>query len=375
MIKKLVAFLMIGGAAVFLCFAISGQDIANRDYISYWASGRLLLHHQNPYDPAALLAVEKSAGYSSQRAEMMRNLPVALWVAIPLGLFPARLGAALWSLAIVALLMASVRMLWTIHGRQPGRVHLLGYLFPPALATILAGQTSAFLLFGISAFLLLHKRRPFLAGAALAICAIKPHLFLPLAAVFLLWIFAERSYRVLAGAVASLAAMLLSCIVLRPSIWHDYRAMMGSENLSVPTLSSLFRLLIHPQWMWLQYVPMAVACWWAVSYFLSHREEWEWRTHGSLLLLVCILTAPYAWFTDEAVLLPAILAGIYASSGAALIGYEVVAGAALLEVLFGVPLFSSFYLWTPLAWMGWYLMAMARRHPAPVRDAIAAHSA
>jgi glycosyl transferase family 87 len=360
MIKKIIAMLMIGIAIAFLCFAISGEDIANRDYISYWSSGHLLLRHQNPYDPATLFAIQKSVGYTGNHAEMMRNVPIALWLAIPLGVLPARLGAVLWSLGIVALVMISVRLLWAMHGRPPDRVHLLGYLFAPVLATILAGQTSVFLLFGIAAFLRFHKTHRFLAGAALAICCIKPHLFLPFGAVFLLWVLMERSYRTFAGVLCSIAAMLVSSLALRPSIWHDYRTMLGHENLSIPTLSSVLRLAIHPQWMWLQYVPVGFAVCWAVSYFLGRRGEWDWRTHGSLLILTCIVTTPYAWFTDEAVLLPAILAGLYVSSSRAMIVYEVIAGAALLEVLWGLPLFSPFYLWTPLAWMAWYLSATGR---------------
>ena len=30
-------------------------------------------------------------------------------------------------------------------------------------------------------------------------------------------------------------------------------------------------------------------------------------THGSLVLLVSVLVAPYSWFTDEVILIPAML--------------------------------------------------------------------
>lgn len=350
--KKLIPILMLAAAAIFLGYALSGSDAANRDYVSYWASGRQLLHHQNPYDATALLAVERSAGFRGAHAEMMRNLPSALWIALPPALLPARLGAVLWSLGIVALLMASIRILWTLEGRPPNRLHLIGYLFPPALATILAGQSSAFLLFGICVFLAQHKARPFVAGAALALCTLKPHLFLPLAIVFLLWTWRTRCYRALAGAAAAFAVMAAGSLALRPSIWLDYHAMMGAENLTVPTLSGLLRAL-HPQWPWLQFVPAAIACIWAAQYFRS--REWDWRRDGSLLLLVCVLTAPYAWFTDEAVLLPAMLYAFYRASHRALLLYLVPCSLALVEVMTGVSLFSLAYVWTPLAWLGWYL--------------------
>jgi hypothetical protein len=266
----------------------------------------------------------------------------------------------LWSLGVVGMVMTSIRILWTMHGRPPGRLHLLGYLFPPVLATLLAGQTSAFLLLGICGFLRLHRTRPFLAGGALAVCAIKPHLFLPLLVVFLLWVAAEKAYRVLVGTVLFAAVTALLSIVLRPSIWLDYRSMMHADNLAVPTLSNLLRIAIHPQWGWLQFVPAAIACIWAVWFFRTRR--WDWMSDGSLLLLVCLLTAPYAWFTDEAVLLPAMLYAFYRASNRALFLYRVPCGIALIEVLAGVPLFSPFYLWTPLAWLAWYA-ANARLQP------------
>lgn len=36
---------------------------ATMDYISYWSAGKLLLHHSDPYSPAAVLAVEKPLGF------------------------------------------------------------------------------------------------------------------------------------------------------------------------------------------------------------------------------------------------------------------------------------------------------------------------
>jgi hypothetical protein len=360
MVKKGLAVLMLAAAALFLGYALSGSNAANRDSGCYWASGWLLLHHQNPYDVHALLQVERLAGYSGGRAAAMRNPPSALWMAIPLGFLPSRAAGILWSLGIVAMVMASVRILWIIHGRQPNRLHLMGYLFPPVLATILAGQTSAVMLLGICIFLWQHQARPMLAGAALAICSIKPHLFLPLAVVFLLWVAAEKAYRVLAGAVLALAAMSLAPLLLRPTLWIDYRSMMRAENLLVPTLSSLLGLA-HPQWPWLRFVPALVACVWAAWYFRT--RQWEWVRDGSLLLLVCLVTAPYAWFTDETVLLPAMLYAFYRASSRSLFLYMIPCGIALIEVLAGVPLLP-FYIWTPLAWLSWYA-ANARSHQKP----------
>jgi hypothetical protein len=110
---------------------------------------------------------------------------------------------------------------------------------------------------------------------------------------------------------------------------------------------------------WPQFVPAAVGCAWALWYFRTRRDRWSWADNGALLLLVSVLVAPYAWFTDEAVLLPAILLGLYRASDAdrSLLPFGLIAGIALIEVLAGVSLTSGFYLWTTPAWLAWYLFA------------------
>jgi hypothetical protein len=84
---------------------------------------------------------------------------------------------------------------------------------------------------------------------------------------------------------------------------------------------------------------------------------------GLLLLLVSVLCAPYAWFSDEAVLLPAVLAGIYRAddSGRSLLPFGFIAGVALIEVFAEIPMTSLFYLWTVPAWLAWYLYATGNK--------------
>jgi uncharacterized membrane protein len=108
-------------------------------------------------------------------------------------------------------------------------LHLLGYLFAPVLACLMAGQTAAFLLVGVTAFLYLRRGRPIAAGAALAVCAIKPHLFGPFLVCILLWTIARREWRVPAG-----FALTVSCAsVLRTlSLPRDARAPTGPERVA-----------------------------------------------------------------------------------------------------------------------------------------------
>ena len=61
------------------------------------------------------------------------------------------------------------------------------------------GEIVAFALFGMVTFLLLYKERLFVAGVALSICAIKPHLLLLFGVALLLWILFQKQTRVALG--------------------------------------------------------------------------------------------------------------------------------------------------------------------------------
>jgi hypothetical protein len=298
----------------------------------------------------------------------MRNPPYAFFLALPLGFIGQRSGAIVWSLAIVAALMVSIRLIRKIHGKGKDGLYLLGYCFPPAVACLLGGQIATFMLLGLVLFLHFRERRPYIAGAALLLCALKPHLFIPFGVVLLFWIVTRRQYRIVAGLIAALAAALIVGFYLDPHGWNHYFAMMRSQDLKnefIPTVSFFFRMAIHRDAGWLQFAPALVATVWALWYFVRNRESWSWEDQGSLLLLVSVTVAPYAWFTDEAVLLPSILAGLFFISdhGRSLLPFYIVAGIAFLEVLCGVITNSGLYAWTAPAWLFWYSFSTRTASP------------
>jgi hypothetical protein len=138
-----VCTLALAGTYLGMCaLLLTGNGPGGRDLVSYWAAGHKLAK-QNPYDSEALLRIERSVGLEPDLHEViMRNPPSALLLVLPLSLFGVKTGALAWSLLLLACLLASVRMLWIMHGRPKDRFHWVGYTFGPALACILAGQTA-----------------------------------------------------------------------------------------------------------------------------------------------------------------------------------------------------------------------------------------
>lgn len=379
-LRKLAAAAILAVGVGILAFVMHDTENAgNKDFISYWAAGQLLIHHANPYDSAAVLRVEKAAGFHAEKPLIMRNPPYALVLTLPLGLVGAKTGAVIWSLLLVASIGLSVRLIWAIYGYPPDRLHLFGYMFAPTLSCLRLGQTTAFILLGLVLFLWWYKRRPLLAGACLAMLAFKPHLFLPFGLVMLVWIVASRSYRVLLGAIMALAAMLALPFWLDHGLWSHYLPVLkdaGADSQFLPTVSALVRLVVPPHEAWVQFVPAVLGCIWALRFFHRYAKEWDWNQHGPALLVLSVLVAPYSWLADEIIVMPALLQAVFGCvvGNRSFMGFVFLNGVALAAMLFfAVPEHSGFYFWTPVAWAAWYAWIVSRSGVRPwARTTIAA---
>ena len=233
---------------------VAGKLAANRDFLSYWATGLQLVHHHNPYDRDAIWAIEHSAGLDPRTVLIMRNPPWALPLAYPLGLLGLRFAGILWSLLLLTCLLVSIRILHKLHGSPPTRIHWLGFAFTPAIICFTMGQTTLLALLGLVLFLRFHRCHPFNAGAALWLCALKPHLFLPFAAVLAAWIVLTRAWKLLAGFAVALAFTSALATLIDPSSWTDYARLMRSpsvENQFIPCLAGALRHWLRPHSVWI----------------------------------------------------------------------------------------------------------------------------
>jgi len=345
------------------------------DFASYWATGQQLAHHANPYDAGVMGDLERSAGYTGTGSYYMRNPPWALPLVLPLGYVSARIAVLPWSLLMFGLLLLSVHLLQPVLGLSGWQLRLLGCAFPPALQCVVVGQTSLFVLLGLVLFLRLHRTNPFWAGAALWLCTLKPHLFLPFALILLLWIVLTRSYRILLGAAA---AAVVSCVIALSidhaafsQYWHWAQAS-GISEQPVPCFGVWLRRIIDPGAQWLVFVPATLACLWALSYFWPRRNSWDWIEHGSPLILVSLVAAPYCFLFDQSLALPALL---YAASRTSS-RRAIAALAALCLLVEIVPWFhfgprTGFYswLWQAPAWLAWYIFTRRSSLPSQARSA------
>lgn len=359
----LVTGLGLAVTALFLCvLPLTAHMAGSRDFVSYWATGRQLVQHANPYDREAIMRTEHAAGLDKNAVLLMRNPPWALPLAYPLGFIGLKTAAILWSLVLLACLITSVRLIQTLHNLPHSQIHWLGFSFPPALICLIMGQTSLFSLLGLVLFLRLHRTHPFAAGVSLWLCALKPHLFLPFGVVLLGWIFVGRSYKLLAGAATALGTSCAAAYCIDPSAWPRYLEMMRApeiDNQFIPCLSDALRLWFRPEAIWLQYLPALLCCIWALRYFWRRREIWNWTEHGGPLVLSSLLFAPYCWLYDQGLALPALLHRAYLSRSGIPVVFIALAALLIDFELCRFRLSSAFYLWTAPAWLALYLMTCA----------------
>lgn len=364
---RMVAVALIIAAGACYIVGIESVEFTNekatqRDFIEYWAIGQQLVHHANPYDVAAIVQLERSVGLGENQPRVSFSPPTAFVLMLPLGLASPKTGLIAWSLILLGCLSVAIWLLWRLNGRPASRIHLFGYLFAPAIACMMSGQLSIFLLLGVVLFLCFYRSHPALAGAALLPCALKPHLFLVFGCVLLAWSVYRRNFRVLAGFLAALAASCAIPLVFDAQVWRQYFAMMrksGVLQMFIPTFGDALRFLVDRNATVLQFVPLMLGLGWALWYFWTRRDGWSWTSQGLLLLLVSDACAPYGAFTDECILLPLVLAGLYraAESKRSSIPLWLANGAALVELFAKVNIISPYYLWSVPAWLAWYFYA------------------
>jgi hypothetical protein len=293
----------------------------------------------------------------------MRNTPWSLPLALPFGYIGAQAAALPWSLVLLGLLVASVRLVRSLFGSAGSHLDWLGYCFPPALFCIMLGQTSIFLLLGLALFLRLYKTHPFAAGAALWFCSLKPHLFLPFGVVLLVWIVVSRNYRVLYGAIAGMAAGAIVTACIDPDFMAQYAHYMRTSVVIhefTPCIGDVLRDWINPASGWIAFTPSLLGCIWGLVYFWPRRHTWDWFENGSLVMLVSLFVAPYGWVFDQSLAIPAVL--FAASRNPSRILLSILALIYILieiEIVSPVDLRSPAYLWTAPAWLVWFLFARA----------------
>jgi glycosyl transferase family 87 len=345
------------------------------DFIEYWAATRLLLSGGNPYSPAELLATQQPLGWSQPEPLMMWNPPWTLSFTLPFGFVDYQTAQFAWFLAHTLILFVGAQVLWRIYGGslRRSRYPVVAVVsFAPTYFALLLGQIGPLILLGLIGFIVSMKNKTWsVAGASLAIAAVKPHLLYLLWLALLLWTIKYKSWKLAAGFILTGIIAALLPLFWDREVYIQYFALFESGGVTrpldwaTPSLGTAIGELFAIADAWMRWLPSMGGAMWLFWYWARHAEAWDWRFELPLILLVSVVTASFVWTFDHVVLLPAVIQGSVWTSQrgtgterATLVGAHI--GLAVILLVCKIFVRNDFwYFWAAPAYLLLYLYARA----------------
>jgi alpha-1,2-mannosyltransferase len=304
------------------------------DFLQEWIGGYLVRSGQAArlYDGPYVRALEHDAGlvgfdWSGQRYLPMVYPPFYYALVSPLSLLPLGAAGVVWA-ALMILFLAATQVLLARGLEGPGGrsawLWPCAILFAPLVQNLTSGQKGTVLLLLFAATYVLFRRgRPFWAGVVFGLLAFKPQLTLVIGAAML----AKGRWRFVAGAAATVAALVLASLATGADACRDYLAFSaraadylrtaGYELAESHSWYGFFHLLLGGASDAAIRVAAAVAVaatLAAVAWLLWGRLETcsgRFAVQYSGLMIATLLVSPHLFTYDLTVLvLPAMLVGL-----------------------------------------------------------------
>lgn len=224
----------------------------------------------------------------------------------PITVLPYVPAGWLWATITVAIYLWAIWIAW-----RPARAFLQDRVFvaasalafPPACLLAMFGQTTVVPLFAFAAgWLALESDRPFVAGLALGLLAVKPQLGLVLAPVALV----AAEWRLIGGVIASVAVQFASALAwFGPSVFRDYArtlrrlpasaALLEPDAYKMHSIAAVTKLLPHAA---------AFVAWAGLTLLIVIATTAIWRRYRSprvrcgILVLGSVLVSPHTAIYD-----------------------------------------------------------------------------
>jgi hypothetical protein len=332
------------------------------DYYPFWAGGReVVLNRQNPYD-AAVMQRNQEAIYGrpalpEENQHGYAYPAYAPFVVFPFLLLPFPLSASLWIALQQGLVIATVILTTRTMGWQVGHWHLLvlcltAMAYRYTMVTLVLGQTSIWVLFGLAlALWAAHRKQGILAGLALAIASVKPQLVVLPALALLVSLPSRQRNRVLLTLAGTMVALLAGSWLFAGNWITDYlqqlQAYQGYSTTGFP-VAALAEIWLPPA---ASQMVNAIAIALLLGFFAV--VLWRWRGRGQTLLPVALavvvgqLVVPQTGsYNLVTLLLPAVVALYYLGTSPANGRSAAFAGRALV--------------WADLLIVPWLLLPVVR---------------
>jgi hypothetical protein len=347
-----------------------------KDFTEYWSAARVLAAGGDPYNGAELLPVQREALNKPdlKQAVSLWTPPWTLPLYAPLGWLPYTAARWVWLFVQLALVFASVELLWRTYG-GPAKLwfvpHLVAFAFAPTFWMAHYGQNTGLLLLGLSGFLFFRTSRPMLAGGFAALTAIKPHLLAVVGVLIVLDVLRDRGWRVLLGGAVMLVLGSLVALAFNDHIFQHFleaatrpatSETVPLKDWHVPLIAWEVRHALAPESFAVQFVPCLVACLFMAVHRLT-REVWDWAEQLPPAVLVSCLFAAYGgWVFDLVVLLVPAVQLVARAKG--VIGVVTVIALIALNLIYHLPLDLHDIGWFVVATGGLWVASCLRRERA-----------
>jgi len=359
---------------------VDPKNIPVDDYARYWAGAKLNLADQNPYDFKIINQLQIEAGGQASEtsvSSIMLNPPWALIFIMPLGWLSYSISRLAWLLFTIALILFCAQQLWRFYHGSPRKKWLawiVVFVFAPTISVLEKGQITPLLLLGITGFIYFSefRRNDWAAGACVALVSIKPQLIYLFWIAVLFWVIQQRRWFILLGTAGTILILTLITMIFNPSVMQQYLSAMQTYQISewaTPTIGSYLRFFwLGTDKFWLQFLPAFFGGLWLIYYWYKHHNSWRWVKDLPIVLLVSLLTSPYAWTYDQVILVPAVIQGTIWVLDArkrwiALLLAGLFLGINILNLVLHMRLSDFWFVWMAPALLIWFLLADWQKSP------------
>jgi hypothetical protein len=344
------------------------------DSLIFWAPSQLIIQGDNPYDEDLLVGKLNEAGRSPNKADplsfpMMVYPPWVFLVLIPLGGLDYPAFRMLWLMFHLLLIFLSADMVWRIYFKVLEKrwlSWLTALTFAPTIRAASVGNITPVVLFGMICFLFFISLQPYqrrndlFAGASILLVTIKPQLLYLFLVILLLWIFIYKRWSVLIGAGVSILVGLGFAAIFNHQVFINYLHAMQTFPFyayQTPTIGAILRTVFSNGSFWLQFTPVCIGLAWGLMYFSKHKKNWDWMQHAPIVIIVSLLTAPFAWTYDLIFLimpLIIVIGQLFSQSISAIPKAVIMGSYTILNILVFI-----FYAQTHDFWLFWLTPAFA----------------
>jgi hypothetical protein len=387
--RRTIIFALVTGSLMAFIVPSQRANFGELDFLRYWASSHLLVTGGDPYNSAALFSLEHAL-----RPELIPegevvhawNPPWLMLTLAPLGLLSFGIASQLWVFSNVVLISVALSTVWKwLVGptEQRGVVLALaaGFLYGETYTLIRIGQIGSLVLLGLIITVGRLRSQPdfkrdALAGVALLLMTVKPHImYLALVLIFI-GVFRCRRWGMLVGSISAALFSIGITWVIFPNWFEAYistLAGMPFGQIYTSTVGSFMAVMFGIEvfrFSAILLVPLLVQ--------FVRLTDIDWLTGINAALLLSVPLSPYGFSNDHIVLIPAVIQMIYwlwrgtlpaPQAWIVISGLGLVYGLDLWMNSLGGVLYSWLF-WPPLVLFCLYWFALKAQTHAPAYAAV-----